>query len=370
MIADADIDVLVVGLGPAGACAAAAAARGGARVIAIDRKREAGVPVQCAEFVPSMIGQEVDALANSMRQRIEGMTTFVESEPPHAKEAFRGAMIDRATFDAKLVADAVEAGATCWLGYALRGFLPDGTAELSDGCRLKARVIVGADGPRSTVGAAAGITNRELAETRQMTVPLLEPFEDTDIFISARLPGGYAWLFPKGHVANLGLGGEPSHRQHFKGLLEDLHRQLVDQGRVGKEPLGWTGGAIPVGGMLERTGVIGGATVLMAGDAAGLANPITGAGINSAVVSGRLAGQAAAAIVRGDNSAAADYAEEIEDLFGVSLARAVERRRELLAVYAEHRQPSPTDLKRAWIAFPEYWSTINESRAQPARNTA
>ena len=57
-------DVLVAGLGPAGATAGAAiAAASGYQVIAVDRKLEAGVPVQCAEFVPAMIGREVGALA-------------------------------------------------------------------------------------------------------------------------------------------------------------------------------------------------------------------------------------------------------------------------------------------------------------------
>ena len=51
--------VLVIGLGPAGASAAAEAARRGCRVLAIDRKREAGRPVQCAEFVPAMVGIDV-----------------------------------------------------------------------------------------------------------------------------------------------------------------------------------------------------------------------------------------------------------------------------------------------------------------------
>ena len=50
-------DVMVVGLGPAGASAAAAAARAGAQVVAHRSQAEAGLPVQCAEFVPAMIGR-------------------------------------------------------------------------------------------------------------------------------------------------------------------------------------------------------------------------------------------------------------------------------------------------------------------------
>ncbi len=48
-------DVLVLGLGPAGASAAAEAARRGCRVVSLDRKRQAGIPVQCAELVPALL---------------------------------------------------------------------------------------------------------------------------------------------------------------------------------------------------------------------------------------------------------------------------------------------------------------------------
>ncbi|MEW5963747.1 MAG: geranylgeranyl reductase family protein [Pseudomonadota bacterium] len=351
-----DIDVLVVGLGPAGASAAVEAARRGASVLAIDRKQEAGRPVQCAELVPTMIGQEIDGLTRALRQPVRDMTTFVESEPPHTRGQFPGAMIDRASFDADLVRRAEAAGAACAFAVSLRSLDGEGVARLSDGRAFAPRVIVGADGPRSAVGAAVGIVNRELAETRQITVPLLQPFAETDIFLTRRLPGGYAWLFPKREVANLGLGGDGEWRHRFKSLLEDLHRQLIAQGRVGESVLAITGGAIPVGGLLQAATRFGGAAVLLAGDAAGLTNPVTGAGIASAVVSGRLAGEAAAHIAAGDAAAAEDYAEEVHDLFAPSLSRALARRRELMAIYARRAEPTAAELRRCWIAFEEYWA--------------
>ena len=82
----------------------------------------------------------------------------------------------------------------------------EGTVTTSAGARLRPRVLIGADGPHSSVGAAIGAINRDLVETRQVTVPLVLPHDATDIFLSADYPGGYAWLFPKGAVANVGLG--------------------------------------------------------------------------------------------------------------------------------------------------------------------
>ena len=349
-------DVVVVGLGPAGARAAEAAARAGRGVIAIDRRRAPGLPVQCAEFVPAMLDQELAGQANVTRQRIRAMATFVEDEAPDWKGDFPGRMIDRAAFDAALVRRAVEAGAECRFSAALRSVAPDGAVTLADGTVLRARAVIGADGPRSAVGRAIGRVNRALVETRQVTVRLSAPHDATDIYLSAEIPGGYGWLFPKGEIANLGVGVEPAARARLKPLLDGLRARLIAEGRIGADVLAHTGGAIAVGGPVAPTGALGETAVLLAGDAAGLSNPVTGAGIAAAAISGALAGEAAAGWIAGDAAAPDDYAEELDDLFGDALARALRRREELLARYRGGETPPASALRRSWIAYPEYWA--------------
>ena len=346
-----DVDVLVLGLGPAGASAAAQAARAGCTVLAIERKQVAGIPVQCAEFVPAMIGMDVADLASCVRQRIATMSTTVEEDAPEIKENFPGHMLDRAAFDAQLVAQAISAGAQCVLGVSARRVAADGATSLADGRTIRPRLIIGADGPRSLAGRAIGQVNTKLVETRQITVPLNHAHEATDIFLSAGIPGGYGWLFPKGDVANLGAGVNPDQKQQLKGIVQRLHQQLIAQGRVRAHVLGMTGGLIPVGGLLKPWGMMARTLVLLAGDAAGLTNPVTGAGISAAVHSGRLAGAAAAAALAGNANAHHDYADELEDVFGPALSRA-RRRRETLAA----RVPNKDDLRRGWIAYPQYWA--------------
>jgi geranylgeranyl reductase family protein len=350
------VDVFVLGLGPAGASAAAEAARRGASVLAVDRKREAGRPVQCAEFVPAMVGIDVGNLAESVCQSIHGMLTFVEDDAPDEQHNFPGRMLDRAAFDAALMAGAMRAGASCRLGVSVRRIAPSGELELSDGSRVAAGAIVGADGPRSLAGHAIGRVNTTLVETRQITVPLRIPHLATDIFLSADIPGGYGWLFPKGTVANLGAGVDPAHRTRLRGIVEELHATLTESGRVGPEVLGLTGGLIPVGGMLEPWGRLEDTLVLLAGDAAGLTHPISGAGIAAAVHSGRLAGQAAAAWITGHQHAGSDYQEELESVFKPALDRALYRRAELSRAYARGARPDKPALRRGWIAYPEYWA--------------
>ena len=333
-------DVLVLGLGPAGAAAAAEAARRGCRVIALDRKREAGLPVQCAEFVPALL--EVDA--HAVRQHVASMVTFVEDDAPEVKSDFPGRMLDRAAFDKSLVDEAARAGVDTRFSCLVARICPQGVIETSAGKRFRAPVIVGADGPRSRAGRAIGAVNRELVETRQITVPLVEAHAATDIFLSAAIPGGYGWLFPKGEVANLGAGVSPPFKARLKSIVARLHSNLVKEGRVSVAVSSLTGGAIPVGGMLKSWGFLDDTLVLLAGDAAGLANPVTGAGIAAAVHSGRLAGQAAA------TRKFEQYAEELEDVYRAALERALARRRELMRSSLEK-----SALRRAWIAYPEYW---------------
>lgn len=348
-------DLVVVGLGPAGASAALAAARGGLRVIGVDRRREAGLPVQCAEFVPGPLLGQASGLPDAIRQPIHAMHTYLAGEAPYLTEDFRGQMIDRAAFDQALVSAAASAGAQVLFGASVKALTPDGLV-LQTGQILDAPVLIGADGPRSLLGLAMGTGTQALVETRQITVALHEPHTATDIFLAPAYRGGYAWLFPKGQVAHIGLGVEPAQRHNLKPLLEALHGALVTAGRVGAEIMHLTGGAIPVGGLRRCIGQAHGRSILLAGDAAGLTNPVTGAGIASAVQSGRMAGEAAVRLARGHRDAAQDYATDLEDIFGASLARAVMRREDLLAQTPEDGAALPSHMRQAWIAYPEYWA--------------
>ncbi len=357
-------DVLVVGLGPGGSRAAEAAASAGSNVIALEKRADAGTPVQCAEFVPSMIERDVPQVGDVTAQMIARMLTFIgDDEKPRVTPEFHGRMIDRAGFDAMLADNAATAGADCRHGIKVLGIDPDGTVHCSGGESFRPRVLIGADGPRSRVGAAIGSVNRDLVETRQVTVPLILPHDATDIFLSADYRGGYGWLFPKGAVANVGLGisvdgalpDGKSTRRGLKDMLMSLITRLATERRIGTSGWALTGGAIPVGARLKSAGRLGDTAVLLAGDAAGLTNPVTGAGIASAVQSGTMAGRAAIDYVRGRDAALDDYEEEMGDIFDAALNRALKRRHEVLACYTDGGRPDRATLEHGWIGSPRYW---------------
>lgn len=352
-------DVLVVGLGPAGAAAAQAAAAAGCRVWAVERNRSPGLPVQCAEFVPNPVFDEAPQTRGASVQPIDRMQTYLEGAASEVTANFRGQMIDRTEFDRALIARAQAAGAACRFGLPARTLSADGVL-LADGTALQPRVIIGADGPLSVVGRALGCVNAALVDSRQITVELLQPHDATDIFLRRSFPGGYGWLFPKGERCNLGLGLARAHRGALKSELNALHAELVAAGRIGAAVHRTTGGLIPVGGIVGPQGRLGRALVLLAGDAAGLTHPVTGAGIAAAVVSGRMAGAAAAAFVSGQTRAGEDYAEELRDLYGATLDHALRRRAAILS-----SDLGPQAQRAGWIAYPEYWARKPRTDAFP-----
>ena len=139
-------------------------------------------------------------------------------------------------------------------------------------------------------------------------------------------------------------------------MLAALYEKLADERRIGTKAFALTGGAIPVGGRLRSVGCLERTAVLLAGDAAGLTNPVTGAGIASAVQSGALAGRAAADLVSGCAAALDDYEEELGDIFDAALGRALRRRRAVLACYAGGAVHDARTLRDGWIASPHYWA--------------
>lgn len=344
-------DVLVVGLGPAGARAAAVAAAAGCEVVGIERRTSIGEPVQCAELVSSAFTVEGMRWEAVTSQAVTRMVTAVEGDSPHSAAGFAGRMISRRRFDQDLAVHASACGAHLVLGVTVSEVDPSGRVYLSNGQTLTPRAIVGADGPRSRIGAAIGRVNREIVVARQITVPLAAPYDATDIFLRAAYRGGYGWLFPKGHEANLGVGVEGQSRDRLKLLLGELQAELAAAGRIGAEgKTGLTGGLIPVGGRLTAWGGLGAVAVALVGDAAGLTNPVTGAGIEAAVRSGELAGLALAGWLGGRRTALQEYEEELADLYDGAYARAQRHRREVL------RCASAQSLRRGWISSPEYWA--------------
>jgi geranylgeranyl reductase family protein len=344
-------DVLVVGAGPAGTSAAREAASRGACVIVVERRAVIGVPVQCAEYIPAPLLGELRLRPDFVVQPLRGMKTVLNGRTIQ-EIAAPGYTIHRDIFDQSLAREATKAGAAILLSTGAVSMEGDEVLLGGKGAcpaRVRAKVILGADGPHSTVGRWIASENRNLIPAVQVKVRLDHPMEFTEVFFDDRIYGGYGWLFPKGHEANVGLGmknrGDGSHE--IGRVLLDLLSSLAGEGKIKGKPFDFVAGRIPA----EAQRAIAAGNILLAGDAAGHTHPITGAGILQAVMGGRMAGKwAARAVESGDMGDLANYESEWLDLFGETLERGFSRRRLLERKWDRLEEI----IKYCWVTFKEY----------------
>lgn len=102
---------------------------------------------------------------------------------------------------------------------------------------------------------------------------------------------GYYWIFPKSaNHANVGVGWFGK-RAAGLSIHRELKRILAKEGLREDALLRKAGGPIPIG---RKQNIVQGRTLLV-GDAAGLASPLHGGGIDTASISGILAARAVSA---------------------------------------------------------------------------
>jgi digeranylgeranylglycerophospholipid reductase len=317
-------DVAVVGAGPAGSLAARAAAEGGARTVVLDHRAELGHPVQCGEFLPSareladlfdapgLIAEAFQVPENTVLRETRSMTC-VSPYGHRFRFPLEGATVSRRAFDKALAVRAEGAGAELRYPVGVTGVHGD-TVRCADGTELSARVVVGADGPISTVGRSVGFAPPRRM-FRMITATVDGPLADEiDLYFGHAAPHGYAWFFPRYNDANVGLGLTHLPRGLSLDTLLDRFAEDAGFGPVRERTRWW----VPIGPPPERL-VFGRA--LLAGDAANLVMATNGGGIPTAMLSGWLAGRTAARHVR-NGTPLTEYDDAWRAALYVPLARA------------------------------------------------
>lgn len=314
-----NFDVVIIGSGPAGATTARYAAAQGLHVLMLDKRQELGAPVQCSGAVSrhALTENEIPISEEFLEASIYGFAIY-DQEGQHNTIDYRhlkpetygegenktplGYVVFRRRFDRYLMTLAEQAGTKVLLKAEAGSFEKSNDDVILDfkhyreNVRVSAKIIVGADGLQSQVGKWAGLKTHlnynELASCLQFVVDGVKVDGLLEIITGHEwAPGGYAWVFPKGHgYAEIGLGVIASmtthnaqwHLDHF--MKNSFFQDRFRDARI----LEIQGGGVPLSHPL-RTQFAD--NLILVGDAARHVNPITGGGIHTALSSGRLAGE-------------------------------------------------------------------------------
>jgi menaquinone-9 beta-reductase len=319
-------DVAVVGAGPAGCWAAHELARRGARVTLVDgsHPREkpcgGGVTGRALALVSGVIDESRLPLCAIRTARFVDSAERTSTEVPLDERAL--VVAGRMEFDGALLAAAEQSGATVVRSRALDvARAADGFVIQTRDERISARTIIGADGANSLV-------RRRLAR----------PFDRADLSIATGYfvhgvtsheilvelvddPPGYIWSFPRpthlavGICAQADAGASAGAlRARAASWIRAMH--LADGATL--EPYSWPIPSLSPHGLADVSA--SGPGWFLAGDAAGLVDPVTREGIYFALLSGQWAAEAASA----NGSGPARYQQRIQEEIAADLIRAAE----------------------------------------------
>jgi geranylgeranyl reductase family protein len=292
-------DVIVVGTGPAGSTAAWHLARAGVRVALVERDPLPRHKTCGGGLVPRAVrwlAADVAPVVERECRAVEiGLVSIGRSFVCRRAEPLIR-MTRRAPLDHLLALAAADAGAELLAPCPVRHIAREPAAVRLDTERgpLTAAVVLAADGATGAISTAAG-----WAAGRQ-AIPALEIEAQVDDATLARFadraridfglpPRGYAWVFPKADHLSIGVLSTARGRVPLAGALERYLRYVGIAPRHAARH-GYVIPLRPVRPPFMR------GRVIVAGDAAGLADPITAEGISYAALSGRLA---AAALIEG-----------------------------------------------------------------------
>ncbi|HYY32983.1 MAG TPA: geranylgeranyl reductase family protein [Gaiellaceae bacterium] len=310
-------DAIVVGAGPAGSTAAYRLARAGADVLLLDRARfprdkpcGGGVTERAARLLPFSLDPVVEDVATEVDLRLRYGKTIRRGDGVPLVY-----LTQRRRLDLFLAEQAASAGADVRDGVRATAVEEGAVSAASD--RYEADVVIGADGVNGVSAKALRLGgNRHVGVALEGNVPnakLERDYRGKIVLEFGVVPGGYAWVFPKGEHANFGVGGWGSEGP----ALRDHLRRLCDAHGVAAEDLQEVRGyRLP---LRSPESALARRRALLVGDAAGLIDPVSGDGMFEGFLSSRYAADAVLDLLHGKTANLEPYGPRLANRLATHL---------------------------------------------------
>ena len=279
-------DICIVGASIAGNYLTYLLSKSNLRIVVLEDHKEIGIPFQCAGIISQKLSQLIELPTNIILNRVSSAKIVNPSGKNISLSGDeRPYIIDRIALDC-IYYNKVKKNPniTYFLGERYKTFeyrIEDGKKYVlieTSNRIIKTRMLIGCDGPLSSVGKQLNVKNNILYAS-QIRIKANFNEDEAAMYFDPQWKQLFGWIVPEGnHIFRIGIAVAKNVNSCFKRYLEKLDINIdnkIDQ----------QGGIIPYGIMNK----IAFDNILLLGDSAGQVKATTGGGIVMLLTAARYA---------------------------------------------------------------------------------
>ncbi len=269
-------DVCIIGASIAGNYLAYLLSRSGLNIAIIEEHKEIGIPLQCAGIISKKLTQLIDVPEEIILNRVKIAKIFSPSggsiELSGDEEPY---IIDRVALDRLFYKkNQIKQNIEYFLDEKFKTFhyFKENNQKLiqieTSKRIVSAKILVGCDGPISTVGKLLGIQNNTISAIQ---IRIKGNFDEnkTNLYLDPQWKELFGWIVPEGkNIYRIGLASSRNISKKFKIFLNQLNIDV-------RNKISQQGGIIPIGKMNKMAFD----NILLLGDSACQVKATTGGGI-------------------------------------------------------------------------------------------
>lgn len=274
-----DYDVAVIGAGPVGSTFARYAAEKGLNVAIFEKKKEVGIPLQCAGLLGKKI-KDVNILPDEfILNKIYGARLYSPSSTMismRKKDEPLAYVLDRVNYDKFLAQLAVDKGAELFLNHRAEKIDIENGEIYFKNKKISAEIIVGADGHSSLVSKVLGNNFKSVHASQYLIDTGENTFDNSyfQVYVNSKISPGFLWIIPLSEsTARIGLFADFDY-QNLSGIIDEFleNNEKLRNAKILKK----YHGRIPV--YDPKKDIVKNRAILI-GDAASQVKPTTGGGL-------------------------------------------------------------------------------------------
>ncbi|MDD3984496.1 MAG: geranylgeranyl reductase family protein [Methanobacterium sp.] len=274
-------DVIVIGAGPVGSTFARYIANEGFKVAILERKKEVGVPLQCAGLLGKKI-KDINILPDKyILNKVYGAYLHSPSNTilKVGRKDPQAYVIDRIAYDKFLAEQAVDAGAKLLLNHKVKDVnIKTGEVYLENNSNkiFQGKIIVGTDGHASKVSDKFNPKTKSVMAAQYLLDMKKDVFDMDNVnpHVNSNISPGFIWMIPiSKSMARVGLFANKDYNKLNHILKDFIHDNILyKNATILKKYQGF----IPVYNPKKK--IVKDRAILI-GDAASQVKPTTGGGL-------------------------------------------------------------------------------------------